>query len=131
MMRRLFYLLGLAPSPEEEESDEVEYDQIEERRTRLLKSAAPQARLVICQGGLCAERKEELAEALHKDQIVLLDLRHSDPSSGQSALDFVCGVTYAMKGHVMRLSPGIFLAAPRRGLLEVWEREEEEEESGD
>ncbi|HPU76875.1 MAG TPA: cell division protein SepF [Thermosynergistes sp.] len=131
MIRRLFYLLGLAPSPEEEEVDDADYDQIEERRTRLLQSPAPQAKVIICQGDLCAERKEELAEALHKGQIIFLDLRHSDPSLGQSTLDFVCGVAYAMKGHVMRLSPGIFLAAPRKGLLEVWEEKGEEEESGD
>ena len=74
-------------------------------------------------------RKEELAGRFTRATIFLVCA--TDPSLGQSTLDFVCGVAYAMKGHVMRLSPGIFLAAPRKGLLEVWEEKGEEEESGD
>ena len=73
------------------------------------------------------ERRERIAEALHRGMLIVVDLRKVDREVGQSALDFICGVAYATKGAVMRIAPGVFLAMPDQSLVEEWHRDEAEE----
>jgi cell division inhibitor SepF len=35
----------------------------------------------------------------------------------------MCGVAYAMRGVVMRIAPAVFLATPKRNLVDLWEEE--------
>jgi cell division inhibitor SepF len=53
----------------------------------------------------------------------VIDLKGVEKAEGQSALDFICGVAYAMRGVVMRIAPAVFLATPKRNLVDLWEEE--------
>lgn len=131
MFERLMAILGLAEYDYDEEgmtgspdspSVQAEED-LEERQSRVLKTPPVQAQVVLCRGNLCLDRREELGEALHKGQMVIVDLRNMDRDVGQSVLDFLCGVAFAMRGDVARISPGVFVASPRKGIVEEWKEE--------
>jgi cell division inhibitor SepF len=55
--------------------------------------------------------------------MLLVDLRGMEREPGQSLLDFLCGVAFANRGTVLRVAGGIFLAAPRKTMIEEWEDE--------
>jgi len=121
MLERLLALLGISRQRDEWLSDDDLKPYGEEGQTS--KSSPQRAALVFCRGVICVERREDLAEALHNGQIIIVDLRNVDKGEGQSALDFICGVAYAMRGVVMRIAPAVFLATPDRNLVELWEEE--------
>lgn len=123
MLERLMALLGLGKDSgdEEEYGEETLQPDLEEREDRVMKPAPVQADLIFLRGGTGLERKEELAEALRKGRMLLVDLRGMDRDSGQSLLDFLCGVAYASRGTVLRVAGGVFLAAPRKTMIEEWE----------
>lgn len=125
MFERILSLLGLETSaePEDEETDEGfgENEEHEERRTRVLTPPPARADLVMCHGTVCVGRKEELAEALRSGQMVVVDLRGMEREDGQSVLDFLCGVAFSMRGNVVRVSQAVFLALPKKSMMEEWE----------
>jgi len=123
MLERLLALLGITVQKEENLQEEglESYEDVD----RIPQSRAKQAALVFCKGYMCAERREDLAEALHNGKIIIVDLRNVDKAEGQSTLDFICGVAYAMRGVVMRIAPAVFLASPNRSLIDLWEEEKE------
>jgi len=121
MLERLLALLGISRQRDEWLSDDDLKPYGEEGQTS--KSSSQRAAVVFCRGVICVERREDLAEALHNGQIIIVDLRNVDKGEGQSALDFICGVAYAMRGVVMRVAPAVFLATPDRNLVELWEEE--------
>lgn len=131
MFERLMAMLGLAEynyddvNGEDETELETTYgeEDVEERQKRILKSPPTQAQIIICRGELCLDRREELGEALHKGLNVIVDLRNVDRDVGQSVLDFLCGVAFAMRGDVVRVSPGVFMASHRKGIVEEWKEE--------
>lgn len=96
---------------------------LEEREERVIRPAAGEADLIILRGSSGPDKKEELAEALRKGKMLLVDLRGMERESGQSLLDFLCGVAFANRGTVLRVAGGIFLAAPRKTMIEEWEDE--------
>ncbi len=67
--------------------------------------------------------KEELAESIREGKMLLVDLRGMEKEPGQSLLDFLCGVAFANRGVVTRVAGGIFVAAPRKTMIEEWEEE--------
>ena len=64
-------------------------------------------------------------------RVDVVDLRDFDRDSGQSLLDFLCGVAFALRGSVVRAAPGLFLVSPRRGWVENWVPEDVDEEVGE
>ncbi|OGC35472.1 hypothetical protein A2311_04725 [candidate division WOR-1 bacterium RIFOXYB2_FULL_48_7] len=42
----------------------------------------------------------------------IVNLKHLDPSEGTRLIDFVCGTTYAIDGHMMKIGETIFLFTP-------------------
>ena len=125
MFERIRSLLGLETSaePEDEETDEGfgENEEHEERRTRVLTPPPARADIVMCRGTVCVGRKEALAEALRSGQMVIVDLRGMEREDGQSVLDFLCGVAFSMRGNVVRVSQAVFLALPKKSMMEEWE----------
>ncbi len=123
MLERLMALLGLVDRNGEgfEEEDGERINGLEEREERVLRSPAKQADLILLRGSAGVDRKEELAEELRKGRMVLLDLRGMERETGQSLLDFLCGVASANRGTVVRVAGGVFLAAPRKTMIEEWE----------
>ena len=125
MLERLMALLGLV-DPGGEYDDDGEEDlrpDLEEREERVIRPAAGEADLIILRGPSGPDRKEELAEALRKGKMLLVDLRGMEREPGQSLLDFLCGVAFGNRGTVLRVAGGIFLAAPRKTMIEEWEDE--------
>ena len=126
MLERLMALLGLVdPGGDEFSEDGEDYlrPDLEQREERVLRPAAGEADLILLRGSTGPDRKEELAEALRKGKMLLVDLRGMEREPGQSLLDFLCGVAYANRGAVTRVAGGIFLAAPRKTMIEEWEEE--------
>ena len=123
MLERLMALLGLVDRDREEfeEEDEERENGLEEREERILRHSSKQADIILLRGSAGADRKEELAEALRKGRMVLLDLRGMERESGQSLLDFLCGVASANRGTVVRVAGGVFLIAPKKTMIEEWE----------
>lgn len=125
MLNKLMTLLGLVDPHEDSDDFDEEGSPaaMEERERRVLRPAAGEAELIILRGTSGPERKEELAEFLKKGKMLIVDLRGMERDSGQSLLDFLCGVAYANRGTVLRVAGGIFLAAPRKTMVEEWEEE--------
>ncbi|ADE57526.1 MULTISPECIES: cell division protein SepF [Aminobacterium] len=130
MFERLMAMLGLAEYDYDDVGNEAALEvpvrteeDLEERQKRVLKTPPTQAQIVICRGELCLDRREELGEALHRGLMVIVDLRNMERDVGQSVLDFLCGVAFAMRGDVVRVSPGVFIASPRKGITEEWKEE--------
>ena len=123
MLERLMALLGLVERDREEfeDEDDERTNGLEEREERILRPPSKQADIILIRGSAGADRKEELAEELRRGRMVLLDLRGMEREAGQSLLDFLCGVASANRGAVVRVAGGIFLAAPRKTMIEEWE----------
>lgn len=120
VLDRLKELFGFGGTDEEE--DHMISD-MEERGGRV--SGGPsQALVVIVRGRMGQERKEELAELIRAGKMVLLDLRGMEKEPGQSLLDFMSGVSFACRGVVVRVAGGLFMAAPRKEMIEEWEEED-------
>ena len=123
VLERLMAFLGLVDRDADEEYDDDLQPDMEERRERVIKPAAGEASLIIVRGASGAERKEELAESIREGKMLLVDLRGMEKEPGQSLLDFLCGVAFANRGAVTRVAGGIFVAAPRKTMIEEWEEE--------
>lgn len=123
MLERLMALLGLVDRDGEEfEEEETERTNgLEEREERILRPPSKQADIILLRGAAGVDRKEELAEELRKGRMVLLDLRGMERETGQSLLDFLCGVASANRGTVVRVAGGVFLVAPKKTMIEEWE----------
>ena len=116
--------LGLVDPAAEEEEGAGETAELETREARVLKPVPESAVILIARGLEGVQRKEELALALRKGKLLLVDLRGLEREEGQSLLDFLCGVSFANRGTVLRAASGIFLAAPRKSMIEEWEEED-------
>lgn len=123
MLERLMALLGLVDRDAEEleEEDAERTNGLEEREERILRPPSKQADIILLRGSAGVDRKEELAEELRKGRMVLLDLRGMERETGQSLLDFLCGVASANRGTVVRVAGGVFLVAPKKTMIEEWE----------
>ncbi|MGI6782635.1 MAG: cell division protein SepF [Aminivibrio sp.] len=126
MLERLMSLLGLVDPDDSEYDDygEEEFSpELAEREERVLRPPRGESELIIFRGAAGQDRKEELGEALRKGKMIIADLRGMERESGQSLLDFLCGAAFANRGAVLRVAGGIFLASPRKTMIEEWEDE--------
>jgi len=122
MFERILSLLGLEPSEEAEDAETGDdARELEERKTRVLTPPPARADVIVCRGAACVGRKEDLAEVLHAGQMVIVDLRGMERDDGQSVLDFLCGVAFSMRGNVVRIAQAVFLAIPKKTMIEEWE----------
>lgn len=120
MLQKLLELLGIVHENERDNFHPTT-ETLEEKSNRLLQPISFLPKILICHNCHDVDRKTEMAEALHRGQFVIVDLHNTDHATGQSILDFLCGVAYAMRGTVVRISPGVFLASPQRGWIESLE----------
>ena len=120
MLDRVMSLLGLVDSAAEEEPA-VEATDLEAREERVLQALPESAAIILVRGEEGLHRKEDLAQALRKGKMLLVDLRGIEREAGQSLLDFLCGAAFANRGTVIRAAGGVFIAAPRKSMIEEWE----------
>ena len=97
MLDRFKELLGFGGSDEGEEHEGASFPDEEQREARPAASVQSQAVLVIVRG--------------------------MDKEPGQSLLDFLSGVAFACRGEVLRVAGGIFLAAPKKNMIDEWEED--------
>jgi hypothetical protein len=122
LWERFLAFLGLIEEDEDfEEEEELRGNDWEERKRRVFQPAIGKPAVILVRGQSALDRKDELAESLRMGQMVILDLRPVDLEPGQGLLDFICGAVYSTQGKVIRIAPGVFLAAPHSRLLEIWE----------
>lgn len=122
MWERFLAFLGLIEEDDDfEEEEELRGNDWEERKRRVFQPAIGKPAVILVRGQSALDRKDELAESLRMGQMVILDLRPVELEPGQGLLDFVCGAVYSTQGKVIRIAPGVFLAAPHGRLLEIWE----------
>lgn len=53
-----------------------------------------------------------VASYLRVGRPVLLNLKYLDADAGRRLIDFVCGTTYAINGHMLKVGEAIFLFTP-------------------
>lgn len=123
MLDRFKELLGFGGGDEGEEHEGGPFPDEGQQERRPAAGVPSQAVLVIVRGKIGQERKEELAELIRAGKMVILDLRGMDKEPGQSLLDFLSGVAFACRGEVLRVAGGIFIAAPRKNMIDEWEEE--------
>ena len=122
MWERFLAFLGLIEEDDDfEEEEELRGNDWEERKRRVFQPAIGKPAVILVRGQSSLDRKDELAESLRMGQMVILDLRPVELEPGQGLLDFVCGAVFSTQGKVIRIAPGVFLAAPHSRLLEIWE----------
>ncbi len=53
-----------------------------------------------------------ISAKLRQGSPVIVNLKYLDSSDGTRLVDFVCGTAFAIDGHMMKISDGIFLLTP-------------------
>lgn len=59
---------------------------------------------------------------LRKGKPAIVNLKHLEPSEGTRLIDFICGVAFAIDGHMMKIGESIFLFSP--GTVRITDAEE-------
>ena len=123
MLDRVMSLLGLVDRSIDEEAS-AESAEREAREERVLQPLSESAAIIVARGAEGIRRKEDLVQELRRGRMVLVDLRGLERETGQSLLDFLCGAAFANRGTVIRAAGGVFIAAPRKSMIEEWEEED-------
>ncbi|MDN6195089.1 MAG: cell division protein SepF [Atopostipes suicloacalis] len=76
------------------------------------KQTMKKPRITIIEPRLYSE-VHQLADSLLKNQSVIINFRRMDKEQAKKMLDFLMGVTYAIKGDVQRLGEEIFICTPQ------------------
>lgn len=58
-----------------------------------------------------------IAGTLRDNRPVIVNLKNLDREAGKRLVDFVCGTTYAINGHMMKIGDNIFLFTPETILI--------------
>ncbi len=58
-----------------------------------------------------------IAGTLRDSKPVIVNLKNLDRETGKRLVDFVCGTTYAINGHMMKIGENIFLFTPETILI--------------
>jgi len=107
-IQRLMGFLGFEEQAEEEFLGEGE----ERRRAPILRlHAARQMEIVVLQPRTFDDARAA-AEYLKGRRPIVVNLREADREVAQRIVDFLCGVDYALDGHLQRVSEDIFLFTP-------------------
>ncbi len=107
-IQRLMGFLGFDDDAEEEPLEEGE----ERRRAPILRlHTARQLEIVVLQPRTFDDARTA-AEYLKGRRPIVVNLREADREVAQRIVDFLCGVDYALDGHLQRVAEDIFLFTP-------------------
>jgi cell division inhibitor SepF len=107
-IQRLMGFLGFDDEPEEELGEDGE----EGRRAPILRlHTARQMEIVVLQPRTFDDARTA-AEYLKGRRPIVVNLREADREVAQRIVDFLCGVDYALDGHLQRVADDIFLFTP-------------------
>ena len=72
----------------------------------------------------------EAADHFLKNQVVILSLKHTDPTLARRWLDYLGGMTYYMEGKINRIAPYTYLLTPKNvELVAGFESEEQDKKA--
>jgi cell division inhibitor SepF len=105
--------MGLLGFDEEEEPyEELSSDEDRRRRAPILRlHSAKQQDIVVLQPRTFDDARNA-AEYLKGRRPIVVNLREADRDVAQRIVDFLCGVDYAVDGHLQRVAEEIFLFTP-------------------
>lgn len=107
-IQRLMGFLGFDEEPEEEAGADGE----ERHRGPILRlHTARQMEIVVLQPRTFDDARTA-AEYLKGRRPIVVNLREADREVAQRIVDFLCGVDYALDGHLQRVADEIFLFTP-------------------
>lgn len=126
-----FFLLGDEEYSESEERDQKEVGKTRERPIKAKTEIHPlkqrggenivainqnqpikKPRITIIEPRLYSE-VQEVSDTLLANQSVIVNFRRMDKEQAKKMLDFLMGVTYAIKGDIQRLGEEIFICTPQ------------------
>ncbi|MCI5836747.1 MAG: cell division protein SepF [Veillonellaceae bacterium] len=93
----------------EEEAEEERYEARSAARPTVRR--AKEYRMIVVEP-YTFEDSKKIADHLKEYRPVVINLEKTEEEVGRRLIDFVGGVTYALEGHIERVSAAIFLAVP-------------------
>lgn len=108
-MARLMQFLGFDEEPEEEPLVEEEPRR---RRTPILSLHTNRQMEIVVLEPKSLEEARGAADCLKHRRPVIVNLRDVEREMAQRIVDFLCGVDYALDGHLQQVGEEIFLFAP-------------------
>lgn len=110
MLRRAKRFIGL----DEEAGENNETEQLDLgtilRGKREVKGEG-MSEIIYCEPKIY-EDSLNISTSLRSGSPSIVNLKHLDPAEGTRLIDFVCGTTYAIDGHMMKIGESIFLFTP-------------------
>ncbi len=111
---RLMQFLGFDEEPEEEEPLEEESRR---RRTPILSLHTNRQMEIVVLEPKSLEEAKGAADCLKHRRPVIVNLREVEREVAQRIVDFLCGVDYALDGHIQQVGEEIFLFAPNHVVI--------------
>ncbi|MDR5684329.1 MAG: cell division protein SepF [Armatimonadota bacterium] len=109
-IQRLMGLLGF--DEEEEPYEELSQDDEPRRRAPILRLHSPRQQDIVVVQPRTFDDARSAAEYLKGRRPIVVNLREADRDVAQRIVDFLCGVDYAVDGHLQRIAEEIFLFTP-------------------
>lgn len=98
---------------EEEETTEVEEKGFFGRKnSKLVSMPQPQAVKMVITQPTNFDQSQEICNYLKERKSVILNLEYVNKDVARRIVDFLSGATYALDGHIQKVSNSIFLVAP-------------------
>lgn len=107
-MARLLQFLGFEEEPEEEE----ELEEPGRRKAPVLSLHTHRQLEIVVLEPKNLEEARDAADCLKHRRPVIVNLREAERDVARRIVDFLCGVDYALDGHVQQVGEEIFLFAP-------------------
>jgi cell division inhibitor SepF len=108
-MARLLQFLGFEEEPEEEEELAEEPGR---RKAPVLSLHTHRQLEIVVLEPKNLEEARDAADCLKHRRPVIVNLREAERDVARRIVDFLCGVDYALDGHVQQVGEEIFLFAP-------------------
>ncbi len=114
-MARLMQFLGFEEEPEEEEP--LVEEEPRRRRTPILSLHTNRQLEIVVLEPKSLEEARGAADYLKHRRPVIVNLRDVEREVAQRIVDFLCGVDYALDGHLQQVGEEIFLFAPNHVVI--------------
>lgn len=97
---------------EDEETTEVEEKGLFGRKNKIVSMPQPQAVKMVITQPTNFDQSQEICNYLKERKSVILNLEYVNKDVARRIVDFLSGATYALDGHIQKVSNSIFLVAP-------------------
>lgn len=112
LFRRAKAFIGLAEEGEDEDRGRVEQLDMNTILKNKREAKGETSCEIVFYEPKVYEDSLNISTHLRAGSPVIVGLKHLDPAEGTRLIDFVCGTTYAIDGHMIKLGEMLFLFAP-------------------